>query len=81
MASFLNNLVVTLKEERVKQKAINNSNEARISNLNDEVEHLKIQLKDMSSNKVVLSDKRLLIKILTIYFQDCKYSKLNKNNK
>ncbi|QLE78596.1 addiction module component [Francisella sp. Scap27] len=58
MASFLNNLVVTLKEERVKQKAINNSNEARISNLNDEVEHLKIQLKDMSSNKVVLSDKK-----------------------
>lgn len=60
MASFLNNLVGTLKEERIKQKAINNSNEARISNLNDEVEHLKMQLEKMNPDKTTSSEVELV---------------------
>ncbi|QIW10401.1 RelA/SpoT domain-containing protein [Francisella sp. LA112445] len=59
MASFLNNLVTTLKEERVKQKAINNSNETKINNLNYEIEHLKMQLEEMSSDKKTSSGKEV----------------------
>ena len=59
MASFLNNLVTTLKEERVKQKAINNSNETKINNLNYKIEHLKMQLEEMSSDKKASSGKEV----------------------